>query len=376
MRTRFRGWIWLLFLSCFSAITQQNGGAGQSGAPASGGSNHNIALDVFVADTSGRPIPGLQQQDFTLFDNKQPQKIISFHAVEGATAKPDPPVEVILVVDEVNTSFTSIGIEREQIEKFLGRNSGELVRPVSILLVSDLGTTVVDAPSRDGKALIASLNQNNSPLRISRQTQGFYGAVDRIGLSLSALESLASYETPRPGRKLVIWISPGWPLLSGPDEWITSKDRQYIFNSIVSVSDQLRRARITLYNVDPSGLNDAVGVRTLYYKNFLKGVRTAQSVETGNLALQVFAYQSGGRVLYSSNDIASEIAACIAEANVFYVLSFNGAAGDGPHEYHALDVKIDKPGLMARTRLGYYAQPEYPGHLAPKLAVPAATPNQ
>jgi hypothetical protein len=33
-------------------------------------------------------------------------------------------------------------------------------------------------------------------------------------------------------------------------------------------------------------------------------------------------------------------------------------AGDGPNEYHALEIKLGKPGLTARTRTGYYAQPE------------------
>jgi hypothetical protein len=72
----------------------------------------------------------------------------------------------------------------------------------------------------------------------------------------------------------------------------------------------------------------------------------------------LFTIQSGGRVLNSSNDLAGEIATSAADANGFYVLSFEGLPGDGPNEYHALDIKIDKPGLTARTRSGYYAQPE------------------
>jgi hypothetical protein len=47
----------------------------------------------------------------------------------------------------------------------------------------------------------------------------------------------------------------------------------------------------------------------------------------------------------------------MGDAKSFYVLSFDAAAGDGPNDYHALDLKIDKPGIMARTRTGYYAQP-------------------
>ena len=134
------------------------------------------------------------------------------------------------------------------------------------------------------------------------------------------------------------------------------------FRSVVALSDGLQKARITLYSVDPLGTADAVGVRTSYYKDFLKGVRAARQVQAGNLALQVLADQSGGRVLNSSNDVAGEIATCIADATAFYVLSFDGVEGDGPNEYHMLEVKIDKPGLTARTRSGYYAQPEHPSH--------------
>jgi VWFA-related protein len=264
-----------------------------------GAANHLITLDVVVADKSGRALPGLQQQDFMLLDNKQPQKIISFHAVEGATATADPPVEVILLVDEVNTSSTNLGAELIQIKKYLRQNGGELVRPVSIVFLSDSGARMVNAPSRDGKALIADLDQNKTPLRSIGRAQGFYGAVDRVNLSLRALGQLADYEATRPGRKLVVWISPGWPLLS-QHVLLSSKTQQELFNSIVAVSDGLRRARITLYSVDPLGITDAAGVRTVYYKDFLKGVRAPSQVRIGDLALQVLAYQSGGRVLTSN----------------------------------------------------------------------------
>jgi VWFA-related protein len=318
-----------------------------------------MTLDVVVTDKSGRPLPGLQQQDFTLLDNKQPQKIMSFHAVEGGTATADPPVEVILLVDEFNTSFTKVAIERGEIEKFLRRNGGELARPVSMVFLSDSGTMIESTSSQDGNAVIADLNQKKSGLRTIGRSQGVYGANDRLELSLHTLEQLADYEAPRPGRKLVVWISPGWPLLSGPDLELSPKQKQGLFKSVVALSDGLRRARITLYDVDPSGTDDAGGFRTSDYKQFLKPVRTAGQAQIGHLALQVLAYQSGGRVLNSNNDVTGEIAACVADANAFYVLSFDGLAGDGPNEYHALEIKIDKPGLAARTRSGYYAQPEH-----------------
>src|SRR5208337_5474318 len=119
MSTRCCRWIFVFCFSLVSGFAQQVGPAGQSEPPAfvpPGSANHRMTLDVVVTDKSGRPLPGLQQQDFTLLDNEQPQRIVSFHAVERGTATPDPPVEVILLVDEVNTSYTNVAFERKEIE--------------------------------------------------------------------------------------------------------------------------------------------------------------------------------------------------------------------------------------------------------------------
>jgi VWFA-related protein len=353
MRTPYVGWIFLLGCFCFPAFSERGAGGGQPGVAA----NRTITLDVRVSDKSGQPILGLQQEDFTLLDNKQPQKIVSFQVAEAATATGEAPAEVILLVDEVNASFRTVAIEREQIQNFLKQNGGKLSRPVLIVFFSDKETTMSDAASRDGNSLSAGLDQNRNGLRTSGRSQGFYGAMDRLQLSLRTLGQLADHEATRPGRKLVVWISPGWALLSGPNMDLSRKNQEQIFRSIVTLSDQLRRAHITLYNVDPLGLADAGGLRTSYYKEFLKGVRTPNQAQFGNVGLQVLASQSGGLVLNSSNSLTDEIAKCVADVNAYYVLSFEGLPGDGPDDYHTLEIKVDRPGVTARTRAGYYAQP-------------------
>ncbi len=329
-------------------------------SPAPGGGIHPITLDVTVTDKAGHPITGLQQADFTLLDNKTPQKILSFRAVQSAASTPGLPVEVVLVMDEVNASFRAVAQTRQQIQKFLTQSAGELSRPISFVFFSDKGAEIESKPSTDAKVLLAALDQHQNGLRSIGRAQGFYGAGDRFELSLKTLGQLATYEQGRPGRKLVVWVSPGWPLLSGPRVQLSSKTQQQLFSSIVAVSDQLRAARITLYSVDPLGTADAGGLRTFYWESFTKGVKESKQVEVGNLALQVLASQSGGRVFNSSNDVAGEIATCIDDANSFYVLSFDGQPGDGPNDYHAIALKVDRPDAMPRTRTGYYSQPESP----------------
>src|SRR5579862_758709 len=137
--------IYLLCFSLFCGFAQRDGLAGQSQSPDSvppSGDGHSITLDVVVTDKSGKPVAGLEQQDFTLLDNKQPQKILSFQAKAGAASGADSPLEVILLMDEVNTSFSSVSFERTQIENFLRRDGGELPRPVSMVFFNDAGATI------------------------------------------------------------------------------------------------------------------------------------------------------------------------------------------------------------------------------------------
>jgi hypothetical protein len=51
------------------------------------------------------------------------------------------------------------------------------------------------------------------------------------------------------------------------------------------------------------------------------------------------------------------ITSCLADAKEYYTLAFEYPPADNANEYHTLDIKVGKPGLTARTRTGYYAQP-------------------
>lgn len=317
--------------------------------------DHRISLDVVVTDKAGNPQSGLQQQDFTILDDKQPENILSFHATdEGSTAEP---LQIILLLDAVNTGAQTMGFERLELEKFLRKDGGHLALPTSMVFLTDTATEVQPGTTRDGNALAELLKSKETGLRIIGRSQGIYGAMDRFNLALTALERISSYEARQPGRKLLIWFSPGWPMLSGPRLELTKKNEDWLFNAVVGMSRALREARVTLYSLDPLGTSDAGSFRTFYYESFLKGVPSSSKVLPGNLALQVLAAQSGGKVLNSNNDLTQLIANCVIDAKAYYTMSFIYPPADHPDEFHSLEVKVDKPGLTARTRMGYYAQP-------------------
>ena len=124
-----------------------------------------IELDVVVTDKSGKPISGLEREDFTLLDDKQPAKILSFQAYNATTPTEDPLPEVILMFDTVNVGDPYVVTVGRAIEKFLRQNGGHLAQPVAILLMTNLGVTLAAQPSRDGNALATTVEQLQTRLR-------------------------------------------------------------------------------------------------------------------------------------------------------------------------------------------------------------------
>jgi VWFA-related protein len=310
-----------------------------------------IDLDVVVTPKSGPAVAGLQQEDFTIFDNKAGQHITSFQARNGS----QDPVQIILVIDAVNTTYQTIAYERGQIDRFLRANGGRLAQPMTLAFFTDKGMQLEQGFSTDGNGLSESFDHHDVGLRdIRRSSQ--YEANDRFQLSMTALRELVEQSAKLPGRKMIFWVSPGWPLLSGPRIELDNKEQNQIFSSVVGLSTELRQARIILYSVDPLGSNEGVS-RTFYYQEFLKGVSKQSQVNVGDLSLQVLAVQSGGLALASSNDVAQLLEKCMADTEAYYELSFVPAAADHRDEYHNILVQVAKPGLTARTRTGYYAQP-------------------
>jgi hypothetical protein len=75
------------------------------------------------------------------------------------------------------------------------------------------------------------------------------------------------------------------------------------------------------------------------------------------MGLQVFAVHSGGLVLNSGNDLAELPQKCLTDTEAYYEISFEPARAGQRDKYHHLEIRIAKPGLSARTRQNYYAQP-------------------
>lgn len=312
--------------------------------------NGVVSIDIEVTDKPGHPVGGLQQSDFSLFDNNQPVRLINFQSIEAKGATADL-VHVIVVIDAINTPVITVARVREQLTEFLKQNGGELANPTSIAFLSDTGVKAAQGSTRDGNALLASLEKTQSELRSIGRSGGFYGDSERLQKSLTELSQLAALEAPMSGRKILLFMSPGWPLLARSGDQSSMKDRTALFQSIAQMENSFREGHIVVYSIDPTNIGAG---DQFYYQTFLKPITKPTQAEYAHLGLQVLAVHTGGIAQVVGNDILAEINRAFLDASQYYTVTFPAAAPGKNTEFHNLRVQLDKPGLVARTSAGYY----------------------
>ena len=322
-----------------------------------------IKLDVAVTDAAGNPVPGLGGADFSLLENGRPQNILSFQAFSGQGAWSEPPVKIILLIDTIELPENLAREERLAVMLYLRQSGGRLERPVSVFVLADSGLWTV-APSGDGNVLAHEIEHNDFTL--VRHNVGWQKGPVPSALKgtpsdsvLKALGQIATEDRKRPGRKLLLWVGPGWGLGSGAYT-DAAQGSPPLFDTVWWFSTLLRDAHLVLYSftvgeTDPHEL----------YKTYLAGVTSPHKASFMNVYRKVLAVQSGGRVMDSSLDVKQQIESCTRDAGAFYRISFDPFPADHPNEYHDLKVVVNRPGLIARTNTGYYDQPYYSIDLIP-----------
>lgn len=341
------GWIAVAF-GALSVIAQTQIGP-QNQAPVRASVKNRIILNIAVTDKKGQPITGLQASDFTLLDNGQPKQITAFRPLSAEVLHWEP-THVVIAIDAINSDLDIVAKERDQVERFLEQNEGRLSNPTTLAFLSDSGLKINQKFSKDGIELAAVLTKLKPTLRtVDAGTLG--GVGERFSMSIGQFTELAAWTAGLPGRKLLLVIGPGWPLLAGVENQSSKVQQQWLFNSIVKFTNGLRQFQVTLYSIDP--FDDRVA--PFYYRGFLKGVSRVNDVQFPNVALQVIAEHSGGAVVVSSKNILTEVQIAVRDAAAGYQLAFEGAESDVPNAYHSLQVRVDRPETVVRTSAGYYA---------------------
>jgi len=262
----------LLLLFLFVAAAT---GAQQNVSPPPGvADDGRIHFDVVLSPHSAAPVEGLHQQDFVVLDNKSPSPITSFHAF---TSHPEP-LEVVIVIDAVNSNLENVNIEHAAIAKFLRTEGGALAYPVALAAFTERGIQIVGNFSLDGNSLANALDNYSPGTRAIGGAAGRSGGEERWRMSQNAVRGLLGIVAPQRRRKIIVWLSPGWPELPDLSSQIDDKAQQQLFADVVSMSNLIGKAGATLYSIDPIGAGENAA-RPSYYKQFLDPVTKPSQVD-------------------------------------------------------------------------------------------------
>jgi VWFA-related protein len=326
---------------------------------------------VIVRDVSGKVVTDLTRSDFEITEDKQPQTILSFESPterEGteksgaarvgqrAVGETSNRARTILLLDEYNTRFADVAYAKQQIKKYLRTNGDTLPQPTALYALSQGRLWQIQNYTLDANELRKALDRHPPSLPRAETSVGYQEELDRFGVCMGVMREIARSQGGVPGRKNLIWLTAGFPEVSGADL------RQDSFmRAMQRITNVLMDAHVTLYTIDPRGLqtNVAADVTNSPFNPLDGGAAfqlsyTAQAFEH-DLTLEALAGQTGGTAIFARNDIGAMIALDAQSGSEYYALTYDPTNREWNGAYRRIRVKVRRAGLTISTREGYFA---------------------
>lgn len=181
---------------------------------------------------------------------------------------------------------------------------------------------------------------------------------ERAALTLKSLELLGNHLAGISGRKSLVWLTGGLPVLmtQARDRW--PKDYE---TAIRTTAERLASQGIAIYPVQATGLKsvDLGTSSTATGTGFGQAnipVRPYTSVPEQRVwsTMEVFSTVTGGRTFRNTNDLAAGLSAADADRRGTYSVGFY-ASEQPDNRWHSFRVSVKRPGIKVLHRQGYLA---------------------
>jgi Ca-activated chloride channel family protein len=253
-----------------------------------------VELYTSVLDRQGRPVPGMTQKDFSVSEDGVKQEIARFEQVS------DLPIHAAVALDISASMAPNLDESREAALRFLEQTIQPRDR-ASIITFNDRPNLAVKF-TKDLTTLAGGL----AGLKAERGTALY----DTIIFSLFYFNGVK-------GQRALLLLSDG-------------KDEGSRF-SFEDAQDYARRAGVTIYAI---GLGDDVDRKKL----------------------EKISEDTGGRAFFVQR--ATELDAIYKgieeEMRSKYLIAYQSSNTGGGEEFRTVDLKVNKPGVEAKTLRGYY----------------------
>ena len=381
-----------------------------------------VQITVVAQDGQGHPITDLGRDEFVLFDGGQQREIKVFNVDRGDRDRPatslaatsgapervftntepersGPTGVTVILLDSLNTSWTDQANAMRNVIRFLSQ-----VHPEDHIAVYSVGLTgfrVLHDFTTDASDLLAKLASWNGEIPRGKsadpadQLANVLSGRDRATTlnqrrapvesvsfahplpTLGVMELLANRLAGIPGRKNVIWISNGFPVVQWGNEAATvlsshgnepilvrsldPRNKSNTVHDTIGSGDHYSReadqtlhllagANVSIYPIEARGLQGYAGttIRSL-------------SDQATEQAMQHVAKQTGGRAFTLTNDVFGAIRTAVDDSRVTYTLGFYPESTRQDGSFHPITIKLaERRGITLRYRQGYIDTPDAP----------------
>ena len=289
------------------ASQNQSGMAGQAGRARGSVTTFRTSANLVLVDVVVRekqkPVLGLKNSDFQVWEDGKPQRVTVFEEhTANDEGKPEgvpalaphvysniPQYRIssaanVLLLDALNTRQNDQTFARAQMLKYLhtippGTQIAVFTLTSRLRMISGFTTdvkTIEEALSLEKtpaqKRIVGNSSEDTAEKQIdetataqipdvSRQLTDFeqgrqsYQEQQQMGITLGAFSELARYLSTVPGRKNLIWVSGGMSRALDPDmSHLHGSEATRFATAVRGVNAELTRARVAVYPVDARAL--------------------------------------------------------------------------------------------------------------------------
>ena len=337
---------------------QSNNQPGPPSVPTIQVTSRLVFLDVTVLDKEGNPVvSGLSKDDFTITENKKPQRIFSFEAPQRHTMRPaagddnpdgEAPV-TIFVLDLLNSQFEDFAFIRYSVRKYLAALPPQLSSPAEMMVIGNDSLELVQGYTRNKEDLLFALDHIPATLPYKIMNGSFFW--ERLGQSIDALQQIALQNQGVPGRKNVVWVGHGGPSVNTiglPGRWV-ERIRRYVHET----TNMLVDARVSLFVIYP-GLK--VQDREISISAMDADADIGNSDPfAGDVNFGVFVNETGGKLFFNRNDVDAEIRRSQLLGSEYYTLTYQPHDGNEDGKFRRIRVTLRDRNLQVITKAGYFA---------------------
>lgn len=428
-----------LLLACSSALGQQSSAKKTATATSAAKTQSQyvirrqtnlVPVRVVVRDKQGRSVAGLAENQFQVFDQGQPQKLVFFQEVTSPSHAPSvtsttgvkqtrqaEPRFIAFYFDDLHAGINDIQPMRKATERFLadsmqpddlaalytssGKEMVEFTRDAARLrevlakikpaaVVSGGSDPCMGLTDYQAYQIVEQNNLNLLNFATSRQ-QSCEGAPSTINSEMLAttaarsilaaaeaesqntithLNQVVEHMKTLPGARTILLISPGFFNMSMQEP-------------LDSVIDQALREQVVINSINSLGVAaDSLMGSASTISNPVQGLGTTGGLMVDSLrqtefehedALSNLAYGTGGKLFHNNNDFYTGIQRLLTPPEHYYLMAFSPSQLQKDGHFHKLKIALASANAYRiEARRGYFAPANGTSASAPTLAASGA----